>query len=150
ATNAHCQRRKCTSKRSGSIAIPGRVGTPGGIALEGASYIGRLDSIRRRITLSTSKGVVSGPRLASAMRMCEVRRPMTMPVTFCSVLLALTACAPSLPKAPLLPEQDSTFKNVEVPEPPGITDATAGPFRLMPGDVLNLRTLSKTPLDAQN
>lgn len=57
-------------------------------------------------------------------------------------------CAPILPMAPVLPEDDATFRPAVVPEPPGMAEAAAGPFRLWPGDLVDLRTLSKTPLDA--
>jgi polysaccharide export outer membrane protein len=67
-----------------------------------------------------------------------------------SAALLLFACAPSLPVAPLLPEQDADFKPEVVPEPPGMNEAEAAPFRLMPGDSMDLRTVSKTPLDAAN
>src|SRR5262249_31768293 len=64
--------------------------------------------------------------------------------------LAAAAGAPSLPRAPLSPTPDPKFKKGEVVEPSGMTEAPPGPLRLMPGDALDMKTLSRMPLDAPN
>jgi polysaccharide export outer membrane protein len=66
------------------------------------------------------------------------------------IVMVAAACAPSLPPAPLLPEQDPAFQVVKVAEPAGMAEAAANPFRLLPGDAVDLKTISKTPLDAPN
>lgn len=62
--------------------------------------------------------------------------------------VSLWACAPNLPLAPRLPTDDVEFKTEVVSEPGGMAEDDSGPFRLMPGDLVDLKTLSKTAFDA--
>jgi polysaccharide export outer membrane protein len=62
--------------------------------------------------------------------------------------LALSAgCSAHLIAAPTRPAEDAGFTVEAIPEPPGMEPAPAAPFRLEPGDVLSLRTISPAPLE---
>jgi polysaccharide biosynthesis/export protein len=63
-------------------------------------------------------------------------------------LLALSSgCSAHLAPVPTRPEEDAGFTVEAIPEPVGMAPAPAAPFRLQPGDVLSLRTISPAPLE---
>lgn len=62
-------------------------------------------------------------------------------------LLALSACRSHLMPVPTTPSEDPAFTPEAVPAPAGMEPTPPSPFRLQPGDVLALRTISPAPLE---
>jgi polysaccharide export outer membrane protein len=62
-------------------------------------------------------------------------------------LLALSACRSHLTPVPTRPSEDPGFIIEAVTEPTGMKTDPPGSFRLQPGDVLALRTISPAPLE---
>ncbi len=64
-----------------------------------------------------------------------------------STLVLSSGCNAHLVPVPTRPSEDPGFTAAAIPEPPGMEPAPAPPFRLQPGDVLSLRTISPAPLE---
>ena len=64
-----------------------------------------------------------------------------------ATLVLSTGCRAHLDSAPTGLADDAGFTAEAIPEPPGMEPASAVPFRLEPGDVLSLRTISPAPLE---
>jgi polysaccharide export outer membrane protein len=62
-------------------------------------------------------------------------------------LLALSGCRAQLTPVPTRPADAPGFTVEAVPEPAGMEPVPPGAFRLQPGDVLALRTISPAPLE---
>ncbi|HYI01098.1 SLBB domain-containing protein [Hyalangium sp.] len=63
-------------------------------------------------------------------------------------MLAISSgCSAHLVAAPTRPTEDAGFTVEAIPEPEGMAPAPALPFRLQPGDILSLRTISLAPLE---
>ncbi len=62
-------------------------------------------------------------------------------------LVLSSGCSAHLIPAPTRPTEDVGFTAEAIPEPEGMAPAPAAPFRLQPGDVLSLRTISPAPLE---
>jgi polysaccharide export outer membrane protein len=64
-----------------------------------------------------------------------------------SALALCSGCSTHLASAPTRPTEDTGFTAEAIPEPPGMEPAPAALFRLEPGDVLSLWTISPAPLE---
>ncbi|ATB37116.1 hypothetical protein CYFUS_002537 [Cystobacter fuscus] len=64
-----------------------------------------------------------------------------------SVLSLCSGCHAHLTPAPPRAAEDRGFTGEPLPEPAGMAPVPPTPFRLEPGDVLNLRTISAAPLE---
>jgi len=64
-----------------------------------------------------------------------------------STLALSSGCSAHLTPVPTRPAEDPGFTVEVLPEPAGMASAAATPFRLQPGDVLSLKTISPAPLE---
>lgn len=72
---------------------------------------------------------------------------MSHVVLLLGALLALSACGAHLTPVPTRPAEDPSFTVEAVPEPAGMEPMAPDAFRLQPGDVLALRTISPAPIE---